>query len=90
MSESIERVLKAVEKAAECPAAHVETVAVVEGLRDQIVWQGQVEVFELTGHPSAKRAYGWECGEEVITVLEIPPVHSANTAVRAALIASRK
>jgi hypothetical protein len=43
-----------------------------------------VEIFELTGHPKAKRAYGWSYGEpeEFITILELPPVDSAQSAVK--------
>jgi hypothetical protein len=81
----IEQIKEAVERAAECPAKHVESVKVLEGFRDQIMWEGEVEVFALEGHPKAKRAYGWQSGDRFIAVLEIPPVNSANTAVRAAI-----
>ena len=50
-----------------------------------------VEVFDLTGHPKAKRAYGWshkdgpkDQDEKFVTVLEIPPVDSAQAAVKVA------
>jgi len=80
---------QAVELSAECKAEHVETVAVVEMFGKQIVWDGVVEVFNLIGHPKAKRAYGWgyqDGGEtRFVAVLEIPPVDSANTAVRLAI-----
>lgn len=71
MSEKLVNIQKAVERAAEWPAKHVETVQVVEGFRNQIIWQGEVEVFELTAHPKAKRAYGWQDGERFVAVLEI-------------------
>jgi hypothetical protein len=47
-------------------------------------WRGNVEVFELTDHPTAKRCYGWTYGEpeEFITVLELPPVTDAPSAVK--------
>jgi hypothetical protein len=45
--------------------------------------------FDLTGHLKAKRAYGWSHptgadnkGERFVTVLEIPPVNSPQTAVK--------
>jgi hypothetical protein len=80
---------QAVELSAECPAEHIETVAVVEMFGHQTVWEGAVEVFKLIGHPKAKRAYGWAYldGKEnrYVVVLEIPPVDSANTAVRLAI-----
>jgi hypothetical protein len=48
-----------------------------------------VEAFTLIGHPKAKRAYGWRTGTgkaaRYTAVLELPPVDSPNTAVRAAI-----
>ena len=68
-----------------------------EVFRGQTVWQGKVEVFDLTGHPKAKRAYGWshldgknDEEERFVTVLEIPPVESALTAVRVSIVADGK
>ena len=50
------------------------------------------ETFDLLDHPTAKRAYAWERwepGEEprYTVVLGIPPVNSANDAVKAAIMA---
>ena len=42
-----------------CDAEYVETVPVTEEFRGETIWQGEVEVFELSGHPKAKRGYGW-------------------------------
>lgn len=73
-----------------CEADHVETVPVTETFQDQIVWEGEVEVFNIRGHPKAKRAYAWahktDKGERFVTVLELPPVDSAQSAVRAAIV----
>ena len=94
MSERIEAIAKAVEKAGECPATHLESVPVIETFRGQVVWEGVVEVFTLTGHPKATRAYGWSFkeGEETryTAVLELPPVESPITAVRAAILAQAR
>jgi hypothetical protein len=94
MSERIENIAKAVEAAAECPASHVESVVVVETFRGQTVWEGMVEVFTLQGHAKAKRAYGWRIGTgrdaRYTAVLELPPVDSPNTAVRAAIAAQAR
>jgi hypothetical protein len=53
-----------------------------------------VEIFALDGHPKAKRAYGWKTGRgqdaTYTAVLEIPPVTSPNTAVRAAIVSEQK
>jgi hypothetical protein len=77
-----------------CGSNHVATVPVHEVFRGQTVWQGEVEVFDLKGHPKAKRCYAWshldkpdDSEERFVAVLEIPPVESAETAVRASIIA---
>ena len=76
-----------------CEAVWRETVPVHEVFHDQTVWQGDVEVFDLNGHPQARRAYAWSLreaqdkqGERIVAVLEIPPVTSAVTAVRASIV----
>jgi hypothetical protein len=92
MIERIEKIRDAVQVMHNCKAAHAESVPVREMFRQQVAWEGVVEVFNLTGHPKAKRCYAWiiqgEKGDQFTTVLEIPPVTSPNTAVRAS-IASR-
>lgn len=61
------------------------------------VWEGEVEVFKITGHPTAKRCYGWlpgkgidDQGERFVTILEIPPVVSPETAVRTSVLSDSK
>lgn len=93
MSERIQRIRQAVEKLHGCQAVHVASVPVHEAFRGQTIWEGVVETFDLTGHPKAKRAYGWEIPgpkPDWVAVLEIPPVTSPLTAVRAALVAQSK
>lgn len=70
---------------------------VPEVFRGRIVWRGKVEVFNLKGHPKAKCAYGWahrdgqnDKGERFVTVLEIPPVDSALTAMQVSIVADGK
>ena len=96
-SDYIDSIKRAIQHLHKCEAAYVETVPVHEVFRGQTVWQGKVEVFDLTGHPKAKRAYGWshldgknDEGERFVTVLEIPPVESAVTAVRVSIVADGK
>jgi hypothetical protein len=74
-----------------CDSKWIETVPVHETFRGKTVWKGFVEVFELRGHPKAKRAYGWshaegddDQGERFVTVLGLPPVDSPLGAVKAA------
>jgi hypothetical protein len=89
--EPIPEIQLAVEKAAGCPARHLESVIVVEGWKEQVVWEGTVEVFNLEGQLKAKRAYGWRNYEGDFTaVLEIPPVDSPQTAVRVAIAAKAR
>ena len=42
-----------------CEAKHVETVPVIERWQGKTVWEGEVEVFALSGHPKASRGYAW-------------------------------
>jgi hypothetical protein len=72
-----------------CGATYVKTVPVHEVLQGKTIWQGDVEVFDLHGHPKAKRAYAWSYSggnkderPQFVAVLEIPPVVSAQWAVR--------
>lgn len=77
-------------------ATHVETVSVTEEFQGETVWQGEVEVFDICGHPKARRAYGWgfvvneNQGRKYVAVLELPPVNSPLTAVQAAIMSEIK
>jgi hypothetical protein len=89
----IARLQTAVSQLHECGAIWRESVPVHEVFRGQTVWDGLVEVFDLNGHPKAKRAYAWShregennAGERFVAVLEIPPVDSAVTAVQVSLV----
>jgi hypothetical protein len=71
----------------------VKTVPVKEIFQGQTVWEGDVEVFDLQGHPKADRVYAWShiAGEDdqqkrYVTVLHIPPVDSPQTAVKLAIV----
>jgi len=77
----------------DCGADHASTVPVHEIFQSQTVWRGEVEVFDLTGHPKAKRAYALshldepdDSGERFVAVLEIPPFVDAVTAVRVQIV----
>jgi hypothetical protein len=82
--EYIERLELVIHHLHGCDSKHVETVPVQEVFRGKTIWKGDVEVFELKGHPKAKRCYGWTYGEpeEFITILELPPVDSPKSAVK--------
>ena len=42
-----------------CEARWVESVLVHETRDGKTVWDGEVQVFDLVGHPKASRAYAW-------------------------------
>jgi hypothetical protein len=74
-------------------ASHVYSVPVKEVFRGKTVWDGVVEVFNLTGHPKADRIYAWmhdtgnpEKPKRHVTVLHVPPVTSPQAAVKAAIV----
>ena len=94
MSIRIHQIERAVQKAAGCAVQHLESTVVVETFRGRTVWEGVVEVFALSGHPLATKAYGWNIGEgqdiQFTVVLEIPPVNSPSSAVRASIVAERQ
>jgi hypothetical protein len=74
-------------------ATHVESVPIKEVWQGKTIWEGVVEVFDITGHPTAPRVYAWAHDTDNpkkprrnVTVLHIPPVVSPLLAVRAALV----
>ena len=74
-------------------SSHLETVPVKETFQGKTVWDGDVEVFALHGHPKTNRVYAWshETDDPAnpkrhVTVLHIPPVVSPVLAVRAAIV----
>jgi hypothetical protein len=80
----IERLKQVIFHLHKSDSKHVGTVPVEEIFSGKTLWKGDVEVFDLTSHPKAKRCYGWTHGEpeEFITILELPPVTDAQSAVR--------
>ncbi len=72
------------------PALWEATIPVREIVDGKVVWNGKVDVYVLVDHDKAKRCYAWigetATGEKRIqVVLEIPPITSAEDAVRATL-----
>ena len=88
----IARLQKAIADLHGANSKHVESVPVQEVFRGQTLWKGIVEVFSLTDHPKAKRAYAWSYmegakneTEQFVAVLELPPVDSPQAAVKVAV-----
>ncbi|HLA12857.1 MAG TPA: hypothetical protein VJ023_19885 [Pyrinomonadaceae bacterium] len=80
-----------------CDAVYIETVPVVEEFQGKTIWQGDVAVFDIRGHPKTTRGYGWghvtgesDQGRRCFTVLELPPVDSPQAAVKATIMSEIK
>jgi hypothetical protein len=90
MSKRIEDIRLIVEVRHDCAAKHECSVPVIQLYGKNEIWEGVVEVFRLSGHPNARRCYAWNVTNDhadprYVTVLELPPVFSPHTAVRAAI-----
>lgn len=75
-----------------CAAVHRRTVAVQEYYQGRLIWDGEVEVFDLYHHPKANVCYAWshkqgtnDEDERFVTVLGLPPVDSPESAVKVAI-----
>lgn len=74
-----------------CKANHKKTIYVNEQTLDkEMVWQGNVEEFDVVGHKTAKTCYAWlwvddEGKCKVFTVLRNRVIDSATKAVQAAI-----
>ena len=84
---------KAIKRLHGCDAERVRTETVIETYEGRPIWTGQVEVFSVSGHAQAKRCYAWSHLDgpkdertRFVAVLEIPPVKSAETAVRVQIV----
>ena len=96
MRDDREQLRQSVEQMHDCSATFADTESVSETFEGQPVWEGIVHIFEVTGHPEATRCYAWSSPVEssskrrFYAVLEIPPVQSAQDAVRAAIVAEHQ
>jgi len=73
-----------------CESVHQKTVFVDERFQGIAIWQGDIEVFELIGHPKARRCFAWfhsdaAKGVRPVALLERWPIISPQTAVRFAI-----
>lgn len=76
-------------------ATLAQSVPVLETHDGKVVWDGLVHVLDLTGHPTAERAYAWSYGlpdgrQRFIAVLHGAPILTPRDAVRAAIVAEHR
>lgn len=88
--EQREKLKEAIERKALCQVKYLNTQPLRLVEDGQITWKGNVEVFQLDGHPEAKIAFGWgvpvdENKTEFITVIGRPPLETPIQAVKAYL-----
>ena len=55
----IKALVEAIRNLHGCKATWVQSVPVKETFQGKIVWEGEVQVFEVKGHPTASRCYAW-------------------------------
>jgi hypothetical protein len=71
-----------------CESIYRRTEFVREAFQGNIAWDGLVRVFKLINHSKAKYCYAWSYREgretKYAAVLEIAPVNSSQSAVKAA------
>ena len=92
-----ERLQQAIRDLHGCESQYLETVEVTETFQGKIIWQGDVEVFQIRGHPKAIRSFAWshvagtsDQKTRYVTVLELPPVDSPQAAVKAVIMSEIK
>lgn len=80
-----------------CDSRFIEWQHVADTFRGELVFERDVAVFAILGHPKASRAYAWaEPGTSSPTairffaVLQVPPIDDALKAVRASIVADRR
>lgn len=82
----IKSLRKAVRDLHRCKVRYIKSVSVEEIFNGETAWKGDVAIFQLHGHVKTNRCYAWSFKEgsetKRVTVLEIPPVDSPQSAVR--------
>lgn len=93
MSDYINNLTQAITAMHECRCKHFGTEYVREEHNGELVWEGDVEIFHLEGHPEANVAYGWGWDDDgtvdYIGILNVIPVDSPQNAVKAAIASGK-
>ncbi len=92
MEDYLEELRDAIRRLHGLESEYVESVPVVEEFEGRTMWEGDVSVFKVSGHPQTDTAYAWKDQQgdkkRFVAVLKLPPVDSPQLAVRAAVVAS--
>ena len=83
---SLEDVQNAIRQTYGCDAELVGREHIHEQFDGEPAWEGEVLVFQLPNHPTAKHCYAWEKDGRVVLVLHAGHVTSPVRAVRASLL----
>jgi hypothetical protein len=81
----------AVEEMHGCEANYVSNERVRESWGDTLVWDGEISVFGLTGHPASTMCFAWSAQDPdratrvLYAVLRLPPIQKGRDAVLASL-----
>lgn len=91
----IERLRRTIRSLHGVESSHVRSEPVRETFQGEMVWEGVVEVFAVKGHPKASLAYAWshktdDGKRRYVAVLGVPPIKSAQDAVRASIAATHR
>lgn len=96
MAVNIQQLQTAIQEMHGGTATLAQSVPVHEAFQGKTVWEGVVHVFDLTGHPTATRAYAWSSPIEgsdkrrFFAVLHTDRINSPVEAVRAAIVAEHR
>jgi len=93
-SEYILNLTEAIARMHDCSVSHSDTATVIEKVGDETAFNGQIEIFDIEGHPQANKAFGWawedSSGEvQYIGILNVPPIDSPREAVQAAIVSGK-
>lgn len=89
MSEYLQNLREAVTALHGCDCLHASTSRVVEFYEGRKVFDGDIETFTLSSHPTASEAFAWAFHNgtepQYVAVLKVPPINGPSDAVRAAI-----
>ena len=93
MDRQMRSLKEVVEERCGCPCRHAGVAHVREQGQGGLMWEGEVQTFELVGHPKANVCYAFIVGRgagkcQQVTALG-PPIKSAQWAVRVFLMRER-